>query len=101
MPSPYASGGSFANYSGSITTGGTSQQQIALNGARRYLIIQNVSAGDLWVDFETPAVLDQPSIRLVPGASAEWSAGGTGFVPVGALHIIGATTGQLFVAKEG
>jgi hypothetical protein len=86
--------------SGTITSGGTSQQLAAANATRQYLLIQNNSAADLWVNFGVAAVANQPSIRLASGAQIEYSPGGTGVIPSQAVNIIGATTGQAFTAKE-
>lgn len=85
--------------SGTITSGGTAQTLAAQNFGRIYLLIQNVSAGDLWVNFGTTAVANQPSIKLVSGASLEYGAS-SGAVPMQSVSIIGATTAQAFTAKE-
>ena len=53
--------------SGSITTGGTAQTALAADQVQKYLIIQNVSPGDLWVNFGTAAVADSPSLAIPPG----------------------------------
>ena len=90
--------GALTNRSGSITTGGTSQQLAAANAVRNYLFIENVSANDIWFNFGTAAVVDQPSIRLLPGQS--FSMEGS-FVSTEVVNIISATTGDKFVAKEG
>lgn len=97
---PYAMPGTLTDRSGSIATGGTSQQVAAASEGRFFLLIQNVSSGDLWVNFGTAAVTDQPSIKLVAGASLELSSAGSGWVPEEAVHIVGAATGQKFVVKE-
>lgn len=86
------------NRSSSITTGGTSQELAAANTTRRYLLIQNISSENLWVNFGTTAVADQPSIRLSSGGDLVFE--GT-FVPTQAVNIVGATTGSKYVAKEG
>jgi hypothetical protein len=86
--------------SGTITAGGTSQQLAAANATRQYLLVQNNSNGDLWINFGVAAVTTQPSIRLAPGSQIEYSPGGTGVIPTQAVNIIGATTGQVFTAKE-
>lgn len=90
--------GTLTNRSGSITLGGTAQQLAAANTARRYLFVQNISAGDLWINFTTTAVADQPSIQMPSGATFDMEGS---FVSTEAISIIGATTGQKFVAKEG
>lgn len=97
---PYVLGGELTDRSGSITAGGTSQEVAATNENRSYLLIQNVSSGDIWVDFDTPAVADQPSIKLIPNASIEFSASGTGFVPSGTINVLATLVGQKFVVKE-
>ena len=90
--------GALTNRSGSITTGGTSQQLAPANANRNYLFIQNVSSSDLWFNFGTAAVTDQPSIRLLPAQSFTMEGS---FVSTDAVNIISATTGDKFVAKEG
>ena len=83
--------------SGSIATGATAQQLAAANGTREYLLIQNVSAEDIWINFGITAVADQPSIKIAAGQSREWTVLG---VPTASVSIIAATTGSKFVAKE-
>lgn len=90
--------GAVTNRSGTLTAGGTAQQVMATNVARRYLLVQNVSAGDLWLNFGSTAVQAQPSVKLPPDAALVMEAG---FVSTELVSIIGATTGQAFVAKEG
>jgi hypothetical protein len=90
--------GTLTNRSGSITTGGTSQQLAASNAARLYLFVQNIAGENLWINFGTAAVQDQPSVRLQPGDSFVMEAA---FIDNEAVNIIGATTGSKFVAKEG
>jgi hypothetical protein len=84
--------------SGSITAGGTAQTIAAANGSRSFLFVQNISDTTMWLDFGVDAVADEPSIRLVAGAS--FSADGRD-VPTGAASIICATTGKKFSAREG
>lgn len=91
--------GALIDGSGTITTGGTSQQVFAADTGRNYLLIQNVSNGDLWINFGVAAVINQPSIKLATGSSIEFSLAGTGVVPTDTVNIIGATTGQAFTAK--
>lgn len=92
--------GALGDGSGTITAGGTSQEVFPADTGRQYLLIQNVSAGDLWINFGIAAVVSQPSIKLAAGAAIEFSAAGTGVVPTSTINIIGATTGQAFTAKE-
>lgn len=95
VPAPH--GGTLTDGSGTITTGGTSQQALASNTSRVYLLVQNVGDVDLWVDFGTAAVQTQPSILLRSGGALTFEGV---FVPTGTVNVIGATTGEPFVAKE-
>jgi hypothetical protein len=85
--------------SGTVTTGGTAQQLMAANSARKGWCLQNNNTtGNIWFD-ETggTAVATQPSIKLYPGDFYESpSAGAT---PT-AISIIGDTTGMIFSARE-
>lgn len=81
--------------SGSITTGNTAQTALAANPSRSILCFQNVSAGDLWIDFTVTAVMDSPSLKFSPGPGYCWE----NAVPTNAISVIGATTGQKFTIK--
>lgn len=85
------------NRSGTITTGGTAQNPVSANTGRKYLIIQNVSTGDLWVGIGVTAVQNQPSIKISPSEKFIFSE----YVPTVLISIIGATTGQAFTIWEG
>lgn len=91
-------GGRLDDFSGTITTGGVSQLVAAHNVSRSLLLIQNVSTADLWVNFGVPAVATTPSIKLNAGGSLSAYAG---WIPSGAVHILGSITGQAFTVKEG
>jgi hypothetical protein len=90
--------GDLVNRSGSIIAGSVAQQVAAAVAQRRYIIIQNVSAGDLWIDFGVAAVEDQPSIRLSAGATFVMEGS---YICGQSISIIGAAPGQKFTAKEG
>lgn len=90
--------GALTDRSGTITAGGAAQTLAAANPARRYLLIQNASAADLWINFTTAAVIDSPSIKLSAGDAFSMAAE---YVSNQLISIIGATTGQKFTAKEG
>lgn len=99
-------GGPLTDRSGTITTGGAAQQLAAANTARRYLLIQNLSTGVLWVNLTGTAAVGQPSIALKACAVANDGTGGAivfegSFIPTGAVSILGATTGQAYSAREG
>lgn len=90
--------GTLTDGSGTIAVASTSQAVFAANVNRRYIILQNVSADDLWFDFDTAAVESQPSFKLIPDASFVME---SGFVSTEALNIIGPNAGAEFIAKEG
>lgn len=94
-----ALGGNFTDGSGSIAVGGTAQDALGANGGRNYLLLQNLAAENLFVNFGVTAVLDQPSIRLQPGDVLEFGAQSSGMVPTGRISVIAATTGSKFVLK--
>lgn len=91
------SSGTTTSRSGSITTGGSNQTLASTNLNRKYIFIQNTSSGNLYVNFTNAATTTGNSITLVPNASFVME---NGFVTTEAIQIIGATTGQTFVAKE-
>lgn len=97
LPIGGTAGASLSNKSGSITSGGTAQTLAAANSSRRGFWVQNQSSGDLWINTLATAVADQPSLRIPAGSLYESP---TGASPVGAISIIGATTGQKFAARE-
>lgn len=88
------------------TLAGSGAQVLApANGTRRYLLIVNVSARVMWIDFGATAVAAQPSIPLKACAVAGDGTGGAicfegTACPVDAVSIIG-TSGDAFAAKEG
>lgn len=90
--------GALTDRSGTITEGGTAQELADENTSRQLLFIQNASAGDLWIDIGDTAVEASPSVRIRSGEYVNFEV--PGYVPTGAVSIIGGTTGQAFTAKE-
>ena len=88
-----------ANLSGTITAGGTSQQIAAFDPRRHYFSVQNLSSEDLWVDFGTAAVADQPSYKVESGQIGQWELSARELI-CRSISIIGATTGSKFTAKD-
>jgi hypothetical protein len=89
--------GTLTDRSGTIAAGGTAQTLAAVNASRTYLVIQNNSTGDLWINFTTAAVVSQPSLKLAVGATY---ISDPQFISTELVSIIGATTGQTYTAKE-
>ena len=87
----------YTNRSGTITSGGASQQLMPANTRRAYWFFQNISADTLWLDFAVAAVQDQPSVKVLAGESVSSDE----VVTVDQINVIGPNTGAKFVAKEG
>lgn len=82
------------NRSGTIAAGGTSQVVSTGAAPRTSLVIQNISAGDLWVSEFGAAAVDTPgSYKIVAGATFT-------ILTKNQVTIIGASTGQKFTATE-
>lgn len=81
--------------SGTITLGGTAQSLAVANDSRHGLRIQNISAGDLWINTTgaNAAVAGTGSFKIASGATWDLTTSGP-------VSVIGATTGQQFSAVE-
>lgn len=91
--------GKMADCSGSIATGGTSQVLLTTNSMRRYLLIQNLSSGNLGIREDAAASIGSAgTTTIAPGGFWLFEAG---FIPTNALNIVGPTTGQVFTCKQG
>lgn len=100
VPKIRPSGGTLTERSGTITTGGVSQQIMAANADRKYLLIQNISDIDMWFRFgATGAAADTVDNWKLPAGGSFTMEGS--FVSTQAIQIIGATTGKKFSAVEG
>jgi hypothetical protein len=86
----------YANRSGTITAGGVAQVLMPAWSGRHGCLMQNLSAGDLWVSEIGTAAATQPSIKVAAGAQYLCMAPASGQ----ALSVFGATTGQAFAARE-
>lgn len=91
-----ASPGTLTDRSGTATT--TSATLAAANANRKYIFIQNVSTGDIWINFTTAATNASPSIRI--DASGVFVMEGS-FISTEAINIRSNTSTRPFVAKEG
>lgn len=85
------------NRSGTIAVGGSAQPLAAANPKRKGLWIQNQSSGSLWINDLGAATQGSPSLEITTGKLYEIPYGG---VTGAALSIIGATTDQVFSARE-
>ena len=94
--------GTTTDRSGAITTGGTSQQLMADNASRRYILIMNPSteSESLFINFTANASTSAgSSLEIIPGGRYERDA--SSYVTTEAVNVVAATTGHKFVAKEG
>lgn len=83
--------------SGAVTTGGVAQTACAANEARVYLLLQNVSAYDMWANFGVDAIANAPSIKLPPNGAIVFEGS---FVPQDTVSIYCASTGAKYVIKQ-
>lgn len=92
------------NLSGSITSGGVAQTLSAARTGvpRKGWSIQNTSAGNLYVNDigSSASTSDGLSYVIVPGAMLAINPQSIESVSQSSISIIGATTGQTFVARE-
>lgn len=82
-----------ADYSGTITSGGTAQTAAGADANRARIFIAAPQDEDLWISFLGTAVADSPSI-LIP-AGETFDSDNRGLI-TRALSVIGATTGKKF-----
>jgi hypothetical protein len=91
--------GSLTDASGTITTGGTSQEVLNAEPARKLLIIQNLDdTEDLWINFGGDATIDGAG-SIVLGARQYWEPP-PGFMPTQSVEVNAASTGHKFTVKE-
>src|SRR4030067_15199 len=73
-----------------------SQQFLSTNDNRHYLLSQNNTGADLWMNFDSAAGVGI-GIKLPDGWSAEW----TLVIPSHALHFYAVAAGGAFTVPEG
>jgi hypothetical protein len=86
----------YADRSGTITTGGAAQVVLPAWPGRHGCMIQNQSAGSLWVSETAAPVQGAPAILIPVNQQFLCMSPASGQ----AYSIIGATTGQAFAARE-
>lgn len=89
----------YQDKSSAIAAGNKSQTLCEENFVRESLIVQNVSADILWIDFDKDAVQAAPSLKLLPNTGLAWDRL-SGFVPTSRLTIIGPNPAAAFTVKE-
>lgn len=90
-------GGDLVDRSSAVTNANASQLAVAANPGRKYLLLQNPSDTDMWVDFGVAAVADSPSIQLAAnGGSLVMDV----WVSRLSVNILCSAAGKKFTAKE-
>ena len=79
-----------------FATVAASKQFLSANEIRRYLLTQNNSGADLWMNFSTAAAVGF-GIKLLDGWSAEWYT----VIPGNDLHFFSTVAGGSFTVLEG
>lgn len=86
--------------SSTITSGGVSQQAVASNSARKFLMCQNIDTAnveDLWLNIGVAAAANTAgSIRIQSGASITFD---SNYIPTNAINVVAATTGHRYTCK--
>lgn len=88
---------------GTITAGGTDQVLAAANGARLALVIQNPCSAteSLFVNLGAAATVGgSANAADLPACGSVTLAIASGLIDREAVHVIAATTGHVFIAKE-
>ncbi len=89
--------GGLTDRSGQIGVGSVAQSVMDANVNRKYMFIENVSDADLWINFNTDANEDQPSLKIVASGSFVME---STFISTDSVSIIGAMVSQSYTAKE-
>lgn len=89
--------GALTDRSGAIAAPAASQEVAAALATRKYLLFQNLSAADMWLNFGIAAVQDQPSIRVAAGTGFVMEAN---FCSNESVNVIAAAAGGKFACKE-
>ncbi len=91
--------GNLSDGSGTLTTGGASQQVFPANPGRYYLMCQNpiTATETLFVNFDATASTSGGSYELAAGGSITFD---SNFIPAGAVNVNAATTGHRFICKS-
>jgi hypothetical protein len=80
-----------------VTVGVASAVFLAERPGRKYLLVQNQSAGDIWISFDdATAVADGTCMKLESGASWEPS-----HVPSNAMRAIGSAADLVITLVQG
>jgi hypothetical protein len=97
---PTVTRGALTDGSGTVTTGGTSQQVFASLTTRSYLMCQNPTSATetLFVNIGVAASTAGGSIELAPGSSITFS---NNFIPTGTVNLTAATAAHRYLCKQG
>jgi hypothetical protein len=89
---------SLNDHSGTIASGGSPQPLMPANASRNGFMVQNSSAGDLWInEMGANAAASEPSIKIAAGTTYTTQL----YAPCpNAVSIFGATTSQAFTCLE-
>lgn len=90
--------GHLTNRSGTIASGGSSQELSPQNLRRVFFFFQNNSQADLWINLVDDAAVDA-TIRV--SAGAEFNMTYLEWVDTARVSVYGPTTGQQFACWEG
>lgn len=88
-----------ADYSGSITLGGTAQTAAAADANRATLYVENSDDTDFWIRFNGTAAATSPSFPVEPGKTMMFGTDYRSLITQ-AISVYGATTGKKFTIVD-
>lgn len=91
--------GPLTDASGNIVTANSSQTVLPVNNNRKYLLFQNLSDTDMYVNFGATATIGSGSIWIGPAGGSIEFGGGFGFCPSNDLNVICYAAGKSFTCK--
>lgn len=89
--------GSLIDHSGSIITANVSQQILPVNNLRNFLMFQNLSTADMFINFGMPANTGSGSYRITQNGSMTFDF----YTPTDSVNVVCASVGALYTIKEG
>lgn len=90
----------FTTIAGTISLASSSQSPLSENINRKYLLIQNISDTDMWINFGGAATEGAGSIKLAPSGHYELGSTAGGYMNTESVHIICSQAGKSFTIKE-
>lgn len=92
--------GSLVDGSGTIVTANATQEVFGVSNQRKYLLIQNVSDTDMFINLTSAATLGAGSIKIIPNGNYELNPSAGAYITNESVNVICSVAGKEFTAKE-